>query len=441
MPDAIALATAVSQGEISATHLIETTLHTIANHNPELNCFTRLYPERALAQAQAIDQARQAGDPLGPLAGVPFGVKDLFAVQGYPTLAGSRINRDLAPAPADAWVIQRLQRAGAILVGSQNMDEYAYGFVTENAHYGCTRNPHDPTRSAGGSSGGSAAAVAADLVPFSLGSDTNGSVRVPAALCGIYGLKPTFGLIPRQGMFPFVHSLDHVGIFARTSRDLDLLLHLLSPRDPQAELSWPWRIGVLGGYFRQQAWEIALAAVDQVAQALPTSHTVELPYPDLARAAAFLITAAEGGSLHLERLRQRPQDFDPATRDRLLAGALLPAAWVDRARRVRTWLSREVSQLWQQVDILLAPATPYPAPLLGQQTILVGGEEVLVRPNLGIFTQPISFLGLPALTYPVWLGELPLGVQLIAPPYQEQRLLQLATHLEKQGVGQRFDEK
>ncbi len=432
MPDALALAAAIAQGQLTATQLVETTLQHIQQRDPELNCFTEVFFERARHQAQRLDQSRQNGDPLGPLAGVPFGVKNLFDVQGYPTLAGSRINRDLPCAQSDAVVIQRLQAAGAILVGSQNMDEYAYGFTTENHHYGPTHNPHDPSRSAGGSSGGSAAAVAAGFVPFSLGSDTNGSVRVPAALCGIYGLKPTFGLIPRTGMFPFVHSLDHVGIFTRSIRDLHLLLGILTNQHPEPLPTAPpeLRLGILGGYFRQNAWDEALAAVDHLAQALGIQQSYELPHADIARAAAFVITASEGGSLHQDRLRQRPQDFDPATRDRLLAGSLVPAAWIDRAHRFRAWFRAEVQKLWQEVDLLLAPATPYPAPLLGQNTITVHGEEVLVRPNLGIFTQPISFIGLPVLTYPVWLGALPLGVQLIAPPHREHTLLHLAQHLE-----------
>ncbi|GAB4213355.1 MAG: AtzE family amidohydrolase [Synechococcales cyanobacterium] len=431
--DATATAESIRSGEQSASHVVQKTLEWIEQRDPELNCFTEVLTARALAQAEQIDRNRAAGQPLGVLAGVPFGVKNLFDVHGIPTLAGSRIQQDTPAATTDALVIQRLTAAGAVLVGAQNMDEYAYGFTTENHHYGATHNPHALDRVAGGSSGGSAAAVAAGLVPVSLGSDTNGSVRVPAALCGIYGLKPTYGLIPRTGMFPFVHSLDHVGFFANSVRDVGLILRVLTDRDPDSDPAPSGiddlKIATLGGYFRQSAWPEALAAVDQVSAALAVSHTVEFPEAALARSAAFILTASEGGSLHLERLRERPQDFDPATRDRLMAGSLLPAPWITQAHRVRSWCRQQMQQLWQEVDVLLAPATPYPAPLIGQSTITVDGQEILVRPNLGLFTQPISFLGLPVLTVPVLTGSLPLGVQLIAPPHQEVRLLRVAAHL------------
>src|SRR5262249_19390849 len=194
----------------------------VAAHNVTVNAFTAVTAERARTQARGIDAAHAAGRPLGALAGVPFAVKNLFDVRGMPTLAGSKINRDRPPGGRDATLIERLEAADAVLIGALNMGEYAYDFTGENVHDGPSRNPHDPSRMTGGSSGGSGAAVAAGLVPIALGSDTNGSIRVPASFCGIFGLKPTFGRLSRAGSFPFVSSLDHLGPLARCTTDLAL---------------------------------------------------------------------------------------------------------------------------------------------------------------------------------------------------------------------------
>jgi AtzE family amidohydrolase len=219
-PDARTLTAALQRGETTAIAIVETTLATIAQRDSTLNCFTTVTAERALAQAAQVDAALAAGQSVGPLAGVPFAVKNLFDIAGEVTLAGSTINREQPPAQNDATAIARLEAAGAILIGALNMDEYAYGFVTVNHHYGATPNPHDPQRVAGGSSGGSAAAVAAGLVPLTLGSDTNGSIRVPAGLCGVYGLKPTYGRLSRAGAYLFSASLDHIGPLARSVWDI-----------------------------------------------------------------------------------------------------------------------------------------------------------------------------------------------------------------------------
>ena len=209
------LAASVREGRTSATAVARETLAKIRAENGAINAFTAVTEDRALVAAAAVDAAVAAGRDPGALAGAPFAVKNLFDVAGLPTIAGSRIDRDRAPAARDAALVRRLEEAGAVLVGALNMDEYAYGFSTENTHYGATRNPHDRTRVAGGSSGGSAAAVAASLIPLSLGSDTNGSIRVPAALCGVFGLRPTYGRLSRSGMRLFSASLDVGGPFAQ----------------------------------------------------------------------------------------------------------------------------------------------------------------------------------------------------------------------------------
>jgi AtzE family amidohydrolase len=450
---ALEIAASVRSGRVSARELAEAALARIADRDRDLNTFTTVTAERALRQAGEIDARRRRGEELGPLAGVPYAVKNLFDVAGVTTLAGSKIDAEKPPAAADATLLRRLDGAGAVLLGALNMDEYAYGFTTENAHYGVTRNPHDRERIAGGSSGGSAAAVAGGLVPLSLGSDTNGSIRVPASLCGIFGLKPTYGRLSRAGARLFAASFDHVGPFARSVADLACCYDALQGSDaadpvcqpPGIEPASPHleegagdlRIAVAGGYFAPQGNEAALVAVELAAKALGAHRRVALPEAARARAAAFVITAAEGGNLHLADLRRRAADFDPATRDRFLAGALVPASWVLQAQRFRRWYHARLLDLFAETDIILAPATPCAAPRIGQETITVGGAELPTRPSLGLFTQPLSFIGLPVVAVPVWPdGKLPIGVQIVAAPWREAAALRVARVLEREGVAQ-----
>ncbi|MEQ8755987.1 MAG: AtzE family amidohydrolase [Coleofasciculus sp. G1-WW12-02] len=447
--DAVGIATAVYHGEVTASAIARDCLAQIDTRNSSLNCFTAVTPDTAIAEAERVDQAISRGEFPGVLAGVPFAVKNLFDIAGLTTLAGSKINAENPPANHDATAVTRLKQAGAVLVGALNMDEYAYGFVTVNSHYGATPNPHDPTRVSGGSSGGSAASVAAGLVPLTLGSDTNGSIRVPASLCGVFGLKPTYRRLSRAGAILFSSSLDHIGPFARSVRDIATVYDILQgsdERDPVCtqrppELCLPQleegieglRIAVAGEYFSQGATPEALDAVAKVAQALNVTATVRIPEAHRARAAAYIITATEGANLHFANLRSRPQDFDRATRDRFLAGALIPASWYIQAQRFRQWYRQRVREVFQMVDIILAPTTPCVAPGLDQETMVIGGEEVLVRPNLGLFTQPLSFIGLPVLSVPVKpSSSLPLGVQIIAAPYNEAMILRVAAVLESQ---------
>ena len=424
----------------------------IEARNAALGAFTDVTTARALARADAIDAARARGETLGPLAGAPFAVKNLFDVAGLPTRAGSKINRDRPPAEKDATLVARLEAAGAILIGALNMGEYAYDFTGENAHDGPSRNPHDRARMTGGSSGGSGSAVAGGLVPIALGSDTNGSIRVPSSFCGVFGFKPTYGRLSRAGTFPFVASLDHVGPLARSVGDLALAYDAMLGRDAadpvQAEVSAApvaptleegltgLRIARLGGFFSRSADAGAFAAVDTIAHAIKAERVVELAEADRARAAAYLISMVEGAALHLRRLQTRAADFDPDVRDRLIAGAMLPGAWVQQAQKFRRHFREKALALFRDVDILLAPATPCRAPKIGQKTFILDGTELLVRPNIGIFTQPISFIGLPVATAPVWTtGEkLPIGVQVIAPPWREDLALRVARALERDGI-------
>jgi aspartyl-tRNA(Asn)/glutamyl-tRNA(Gln) amidotransferase subunit A len=444
------IAAAVTRGEVSAQNVVEAALSAIRARNQVLNAFTDVTAERALSRAKSLDQAHAAGKPLGALAGVPFAVKNLFDVKGLPTRAGSKINRDLPPSPQDSPLIEKLEAQGAILLGALNMGEYAYDFTGENIHDGPSRNPHDVTRVTGGSSGGSGSAVAGGLVPIALGSDTNGSIRVPSSLCGTFGLKPTYGRLSRARSFPFVTSLDHVGPFARCSRDLAISYDAMQGFDPDdaacadrpAEPTLPHlargidglRIAVAGGYFRKQAYPEALQAVDRVAKALDVSREVELPEVQRARAAAYVITTAEGATLHLDRLRSRANDFDPAVRDRLVAGAMIPSSFVIKAQKFRRWYREQALALFGNVDAILAPATPCTAPAIGQQTFMLDGVTLPVRANLGIYTQPISFIGLPVVAVPVPLKPLPIAVQIITAPWKEDIALRIAQSLEDMGV-------
>ena len=381
---------------------------------------------------------------------MPFAVKNLFDVKGLSTRAGSKINRDLKPAPRDATLIERMEAAGAVLVGALNMGEYAYDFTGENVHDGPSRNPHDPSRMTGGSSGGSGSAVGGALVPIALGSDTNGSIRVPSSFCGIFGLKPTYGRLSRARSFPFVASLDHLGPFARSVRDLALAYDAMQGPDADdaactaravepatpvlAENIAGLRIALAGGYFQKNLFPEAIEAVAHVAKALGVTRTVDIPEAARARAAAYVITTTEGASLHLDRLRKRPGDFDPAVRDRLIAGAMVPAALVDRAQKFRRWYRAQLLEIFKSVDVLIAPATPCVAPKIGQVNFTLDGVEMPVRANIGLHTQPISFIGLPVVAVPVPLQPMPIGVQIIAAPWREDIALRVAYALERMGA-------
>jgi AtzE family amidohydrolase len=330
------------------------------------------------------------------------------------------------------------------------MDEYAYGFTTENAHYGACHNPFDLDRVAGGSSGGSGAAVAAGFVPLTLGSDTNGSVRVPAALCGVFSLKPTYGRISCRGMLPFCDTLDVVGTFAPSIRDLAVSFDVLHGHDPNDPISADrprepatgleagldgLRLALADGYFARGGDPAALGVAGELADALGVTERISIPHAAEARAAAMVITATEGAQLHLDSLRGRPGDFDPMTRDRFLAGALAPARAYLQAQEFHRWFRARMRAVFETVDVILAPATPFAAPLIGQREAEVDGRTVQTQPYLGVYTQPISFAGLPVLTIPAGMVDgLPVGVQLIATHFAEARLLRVGAELERRGL-------
>jgi AtzE family amidohydrolase len=447
------VAHAISTGYVSAREVLDASIARIEATDAVVNAFTGKSYLRARQEADAVDAQHARGEALGPLAGVPYAVKNLFDVQGDVTLAGSKVNRNNPPAAEDAFLVARLKAAGAVLVGSLNMDEYAYGFTTENTHYGPCHNPHDLTRIAGGSSGGSGAAVAAGQVPISLGSDTNGSIRVPSSLCGVWGLKPTFGRLSRRGSYPFVHSIDHLGPFADSVESLALAYDMLQSPDAldpgcHALRVQPvssslklgvqgLRVGLLGGYFHENATPPAREVAMLAAKTLGVSDLVDWPDASLGRAAAFIISASEGGSLHLADLRIRAEDFEPLSVDRFISGALQPASWYLRAQRFRRVYRDRVNALFDDWDVLLAPATPVSAPLIGTQWLDINGTQQPCRPSMGLLTQPISFAGCPVVAAPMWpqgTGGMPIGVQIIAAPWREDIALRVAQVLQNAGV-------
>ena len=273
---------------------------------------------------------------------------------------------------------------------------------------------------------------------------------MPSSFCGIFGLKPTYGRLSRARSFPFVASFDHLGPFARSVGDLALAYDAMQgpdaddaacttrPVEPVTPLLAQGisglRVAIAGGYFQKNVFPEAVEAVARVAKALDATHTIEIPEAARARAAAYVISTTEGASLHLDRLRKRPNDFDPAVRDRLIAGAMVPAPLVDRAQKFRRWYRAKVLELFKSVDVIIAPATPCIAPKLGQVTFVLDGVELPVRANIGIHTQPISFIGLPVVAVPVPLEPMPIGVQIIAAPWREDIALRVAHALERMGV-------
>lgn len=434
---AVAISEAVQAGRLTATAAIERALNACANEN--LNAVTSIFVERAKAKAREIDTRPEKGS----LAGVPFAVKNIFDVAGHVTRAGSAATGGNAPACEDAFAIAALEKAGAVLVAAANMDELAYGFSGENAHDGDTINPRRSGLSAGGSSSGSAALVAAGALPLALGTDTNGSVRVPAALSGAVGLKPGYGRISRRGVHPFVPSLDHVGLFTADIADARLVFEVLDqfdPLDPVAtqgtsvEIEHP-RAARLHGWFSGPLQEDVRHAVDDACRILEAKETATLELAEEARAASFVLTNAEGGQTHLSALASQPENFGALVRHRLTAGAMVPAAWTARAQRLRRMVSNDLAALHEAADILIAPATPCPAFPLGVAEHDVAGHRLPIRLAIGMFTQALTLTGVPILVL-ARQGQkegLPVGVQLIGNTGSEATLLRAGSRLEAAG--------
>ena len=410
-------------GSFTPSEVVEQSLARLARMEPTLNAFANPMADLARAEAQRATAELAAGRDLGPLHGIPVAIKDLIEVAGMPTGYGSKVH---APrmASADATLVARLRAAGAVIFGKTNLLEYAYGIA--HPEVGQTNNPHDTTRTAGGSSGGSAAAVAAGIVPLAVGTDTGGSIRIPAAYCGIVGLKPTYGLVPLDGVFPLSWSLDHAGPLARSVEDAAVALACLSGTPmPIAADQTPLRIGLIMGQFSQT--QIGRPVTDLVQNCLARTQSqgaklVEVECPELERANATLMTilAPEAALIHAPLLALNPAGYASGTRAQIEAAALTLATDYVAARRFQADLRGRVEALFQQVDVLLAPSVPFVAPH-EDPVIVVDQDSELLSSGFANVT------GHPSLSLPCgWIAGLPVGLQLTGPIGQDQRLLSVA---------------
>ncbi len=438
----------IATKQVSPVEVVRAHLDRIAALDPKLRAFITVCADAALESARAAEADLMAGRPVGPLHGVPWAPKDLYSTKGIRTTGGSKILADAVPA-ADATVVARLARAGAILLGKLNMHEFAYGPEGLNAHYGDTRNPWsaDAHRVAGGSSSGSGAAVAAGLTPGSLGSDTGGSIRIPASLCGITGLKPTYGRVSRAGVLPLAWSMDHVGPMTRSARDAALMLGVIAGYDPAdattSVLPVPdygaaltgdvkgLRVGLLRAHFTDAAAPDVRTALEAAAKQLERAGAVvdevNLTQVTHVAAASAAIVASEALAYHAAWMRSRPQDYQPDVRERLRMGVFVSGAHYVRAQQLRALVSREIDEALARRDVLLAPATPLTAPVLGERETTLGDGPSDVRAALLRCTRPFNFSGHPACAAPCGFtaGGLPIGLQIVGRPFDEATVLRV----------------
>jgi aspartyl-tRNA(Asn)/glutamyl-tRNA(Gln) amidotransferase subunit A len=433
--------------KLSPVELTRETLARIGRENARLNAYLTVLEESALREAREAERAIMAGEYHGPLHGVPVSVKDLFYTRGQRTTAGSKIYADFVPG-YDAAAVQRLRAAGAVLLGKTNMHELAYGITNNNPHYGPARNPADTTRIPGGSSGGSAAAVAAGLCFASLGTDTGGSIRIPASLCGVVGLKPTFGRVSRWGVIELGWTQDHVGPLARTAWDAAVVLQAVAGHDPRdshsAEVPAPdflegidagvegLRVGVPQNYFFERLAPEVEAAVRGAIRALEQMKAqvrpVRVESISEATEASRLTLLAEAAALYSEELRRRPLDFGADVRALLEQGQALPAADYVNAQRLRARFRAELDELFRQVDVLITATTPTVAPAIGQAAVSIGGAEEDVRLASTRLVRAFNFAGIPAVSVPCGVSSdgLPIGLHIAGRAFDEATVLRVA---------------
>lgn len=430
----IKVARALRRRQVSPVELVDAYLERI-DSSRRLNAFITVTAEKARRQARLAEQRLGRREP-GSLLGVPLAIKDLFSTRGVRTTAGSKILQNWIP-KRDATVVARLRAEGAILLGKLNLHEFAYGVTNANPHWGVARNPEDPERIPGGSSGGSAIAVVAGLCAGSVGSDTGGSIRVPAALCGCVGLKPTFGAVPLDGVIPLGSTLDHAGPLSRTVADAGALLEVMAARPASASPpARRLRIGVPEEFFFEQVDAgVARAvwrAIDELGAAGLRVRSVRLPELELSVATQLVTLRAEALAYHARWIRSRPGSYGRDTRVRLQLGALVGASDFVLAQRAREQMRQALRRVFAEVDLLATPTVPITAPRLGERLIRWGKQEEPVDGALVRFTQAFNLTGAPALSVPCGLAHrLPVGIQLVAPWNEEGRLLAAGTLLEK----------
>jgi aspartyl-tRNA(Asn)/glutamyl-tRNA(Gln) amidotransferase subunit A len=446
---------ALRRRQVSSAELTASALARIERLDPALKAFITVTGEQALEQARQADTELAAGRDRGPLQGIPIAVKDLFATRGVRTTAGSPVYRSLVP-DRDAAVVARLHDAGAVMLGKLNMHELAYGITSANPHFGAVRNPWNTAHSPGGSSGGSGVAVAVGMAYAALGTDTGGSIRIPASFCGTVGLKPTYGRVSRHGVLPLSWSLDHVGPLTRSVRDAALLLNALAGHDradaassrhpvvdyfPEEDCSIRGlRVGFPESFFFERLDpDVELSVRGAIARAESLGAVVRpVKIPDMAaiNAAARVILLCEASALMEPHLSNRGQ-FGPDVLALLDQGCLLPATDYINAQRLRTRMRREFAKIWSSVDCLLTPTTPNTAPRVGESTVKLGGRDEDVRLATTRLVRGMNLLGLPALSMPCGLSAdgLPVGLQIVGPPFDEALILRIGAALEDGGVG------
>jgi len=451
------LATLIQRQEVSPVEATEAVLDRVEKFDSELNSFITVLGDEALTQARAATQEIQAGHYRGPLHGIPIAVKDVYYTKGVRTTAGSQILSDFIPS-YDATVIARLREAGAILIGKLNMHEFARGATNSSSLIGACSNPWDTLRVPGGSSGGSGAAVAAGLCFGSLGSDTGGSIRIPAAFCGVVGLKPTYGRVSRHGVFPLSWSLDHVGPMTRTVMDAALMLQAIAGHDSQdattrtavvpdfaAALTGTIqgvRLGIPQEFFFEQldveVGNAVRAAIQSLERAGARVEQVSLPLSKFASAAGRIISLTEAAEIHAKFLKTRYADYSPDVRAGFLVGQLILGRHYIRAQRVRCLIRQEMEAALQRVDALVTPTVPIPAPRIGETTVKIGQENTDIMSTLSRLTRPANLTGFPAISVPCGFtqGGLPIGMQLIGRPFAEAAVLQIAYTYEQENGAQ-----
>jgi len=443
-------AQALRKRSVSSAELTEAALKSIRELNPKFNAFITVMEDSVRAQAKAADAELSKGADRGPLHGIPIAVKDVFETRGVRTTCGSLLFKDNVPT-RDAAVVEKLAAAGAVTVGKTGMHELAYGVTSNNPHFGAVRNPRDPDRIPGGSSGGSGAAVASDMVFMAMGSDTGGSIRLPAAFCGTVGLKPTTGRVSRYGVMPLDFSLDHMGPLTRTVRDTAVTLQAIagfdsrddtSSREPLEEYLPAAncairgvRIGMPENFYFDRIdpdVEAAVRRAGAVAESLG-AHIIPVRVPDIAalNAVSRVILLAEASALMEKYIGNRDQ-FGGDVLALLDQGRFVPATDYINAQRLRRMMQREFAQLWRRVDCLFTPTAPMAAPRIGDTTVQLGDHTEDVRLAATRLVRGINVLGLPALSMPCGADRrgLPVALQIVGRPFDEALVLRAAAALE-----------
>ncbi|MEW1685757.1 amidase [Streptomyces sp. NPDC093594] len=429
------LAAALREGETTAQALARRSLARIADRNSQVGAFAVVDADRALSAALRADHELSDGIDRGPLHGIPIGVKDLIDVAGLPATRGSAHFAD-HQAVVDAECVRRLRMAGAVIIGTTVTHEFGYGPTGDRSWHGPARNPHEPVRMAGGSSGGSAAAVAAGMVPAALGTDTGGSARIPAALCGIAGYKPAFGRVSTDGVFPLSPSLDHVGVLGATARDCRLVIETLAPQHSGRH----WAAGAVArvGWLVEAPDAPVASAIAALTRGALADHDVtQVPCDALTgmREAFRDIQDSEAFAIHADRVHDRPDLFDAEVLERLRSASETPGWRLVRAHQAREAARERVNSLFEHFDLLASPTVGTTAPLIGDREVTVNGASHAVRSTLLALTSPWNLIGFPALSVPAGhVGRLPVGLQLICPPNREEVLFSVADSLVRPGA-------